>query len=571
MSFGHPTLLCVAVLSSLALLGCESTRTLGDATAAHANAGVATSAINGQSSLATQGGVDVRGGQVDVDRRAAEQLAHVVLRRSSKAWISGTSVPTGSGQQLPSVFSEPVKLNFDDRPTLRTMAERLTALSGVPIRIKADAGGDTSGGARIVPAIAGNAAATPITFRDPMTTVPMKWSGSLEGYLNHVTNLTGLSWEYRDGVVVIERLRTEFFEVAATDGESSFSVGMAGNDTGTGGAGSSGGGSAGSTNASSATSDVADKGKSNPVESILLTLKQLVQDVPGSQVVRADGSGRIAVTTTKETMTKVADFMRTENDALRRQVQVQFDIYSVRHNQNDQRGVDWEALAQSVSHAWGAAISSPVTLTTASVGTVGLSILNSGTAGAGNSTARRFGNSKAILDLLSEYGNSSEHHAFTVTSKNRQWGRQANLSSQAYVSMTTPGLATAVGAGAPGLTTSTVTTGDRFLAKAQLLNNGSVSLQYAISLSSLIGLPTFTSGNGTSQQSVQVPNTTSVVDQESVSLKAGEVLVITGMSRTVASDNRRTLTEQTPIALGGSGVATTQREDILVLVRATSL
>ena len=45
----------------------------------------------------------------------------------------------------------------------------------------------------------------------------MRWSGSLEGYLDLVTDQLSLSWEYRDGVVVIERFRTEFFEIAALE------------------------------------------------------------------------------------------------------------------------------------------------------------------------------------------------------------------------------------------------------------------------------------------------------------------------------------------------------------------
>ena len=207
-----PVLGAVA-LACLFLAGCETTKTLRNATTEHALAGVAVDKVLGDSSLSMQGGVDVRGGQADTNRRAAEQASSVVLRRSAKAWISATSVPTGSGQQLPVVFSEPVRLNFDDRPTLRTMAERLTALAGVPIRIKSDVSGEPAGGvARMVPitipAPAGSPAA-PIALRDSgPTSVPMKWTGSLEGYLNHITDLTGLSWEYRDCVVVIERLRT---------------------------------------------------------------------------------------------------------------------------------------------------------------------------------------------------------------------------------------------------------------------------------------------------------------------------------------------------------------------------
>jgi len=569
-SIRHRSVVAVAMAcATLGFAGCQSAGIIQQTSDSHA---VATAAVGKgfttTSSLPNIAGAEVRGGEADTNRRATEQIASVVLRKSTQAWVSGTSVPMGSGQQLPSVFLDPLRLNFDDKPSLRTVAERLSTLSGVPIRIKSDVTLDPAqNSTRIVPV--DTSVAAPIAIKETgINAVPMKWTGSLESYLNHITDLTGLSWEYRDGAVIIEKFRTEFFEVASFDGESAFSLGISTSDSGNS---SSAGGGTSSNNTSTGSGDISDKGKSNPVDSILRTLKQIVKDVPGSDAIRSDGSGRIAVTTTKEAMTKVREFMRTENEALLRQVQIQFDIYSVRHSANDQRGVDWEAVVKSLGTAWGAAISSPATLTTAAVGTASFSILDSGTAAAGSSTARRFGNSKAILALLNEYGTSSEHRPVSLVSVNRQWGRSANLTSKAYVSATTPGLATSVGAGAPGLTTATVTTGDRYLAQAALLNNGTVLLKFSIGLSSLTGIPTFTSGSGTAQQSVQIPETTSVIDQAIVSLKAGQVLSITGLSRLVASDKRRTLTEGASIGLGGSSVITQEREDFVIFVRPTVL
>jgi type IVB pilus formation R64 PilN family outer membrane protein len=552
------------------LAGCASPSIGERAQADHAIVSAAAGKVSSAPSLADQAGPGVRGGQLETDRRAAEQAGGVVLRRSGRAWIGGTSVPMGAGEQLPSVFFEPLQLNFDDGPSVRTMAERLTALSGVPVRVKADVMNDpAAAGTRVTPQ--GGAAVVSTTAVAPressVAAVPMKWSGSLQGYLNHVTDLTGLSWEYRDGVAVIERYRTEFFELAAFDGDTTYSMGMTGADAGTGGTGASNSG----TSTSTASSDVSDKGKFNPIDSVIKTLKQIVKDVPGSEVVRAEGSGRVAVTTTKETMAKVRDFMRAENDALQRQAQIQFDIYAIRHSEGDQKGVDWEGVFQSLSKAFGVAVSSPATLASASSGQLSFSILNSATAAAGNSTARRFGDSKAILQLLSEFGTSTEHRPVSLLSLNRQWARKASLNSRAYVSETTPGVATTVGAGAPGLKTATVTTGDRYVAQPYIMDNGTVLLKFGIGVSSLVQIANFTSGAGTTQQTVQTPETNSAIDQAVVALKAGQVLAITGLSRVVTSDKRRTLTEEVPIGLGGSKTVDRVREDFVIFVRPTVL
>jgi hypothetical protein len=69
----------------------------------------------------------------------------------------------------------------------------------------------------------------------------------------------------------------------------------------------------------SSSHEVSERGRANVLASILAAINQIMKDVPGSSAVRSDGSGRIAVTTTKETMSKVRDFVRVENESLLRQ------------------------------------------------------------------------------------------------------------------------------------------------------------------------------------------------------------------------------------------------------------
>lgn len=536
-------------------------------------------------SLADQAGSGVPGGVADTQRRVAEQLESTVLRRSNQPWVAGKSVSYAEND-LPSVFADPVKLNWADRPSLRTMAERLMALTGVPIRIQQDALMDASGGgvrtASASPAappglslMPGGGATgaqgqavnpAPVSFalrESGVNAVPMQWSGSLAGYLDHVMDMTGLSWEFRDNSIVIERLRTETFSVDAFEGETTNSMSMNGSDSSTGGSGSSSGSSS-----SGASSEVTDKGTANAVASLIRTIKHLIKDVPGADVVRAEGSGRLIVTASREAMSRVREFMRAENEALRRRVQIQFDIYSVRRNEHDERGVDWDAVLNSVSHAFNLAVTSPATLTSSSAAGVTYSVLDS--AAAPNSgTARRFGGSKAMLALLNEYGTAAEHRPVSMIAMNRQWVRKGNVNSTAYVSETTPGVATSVGAGAPGLKTATLTTGDRYTAMPQVMDSGAVLLKFGLGLSSLVELANFTSGSGSSQQTVQTPETTSYIDQTVVLLNPGQVLAITGLSRLVSTQRRRALSEDAPIGLGGSRSLERVREDFVIFVRTT--
>ena len=586
--------LAMTVLLAAALGGCAEPGVTGHVLADHVAGVVGTAPLHAERPLAQQG-PGAAGSQADADRRATEQAARPVLRRARNAWVGSVSVPMGSGERLPSIFTEPVRLNFDDaasggKVSLRTMADRITAVTGVPVRLKADvfAAADATTHPASLPAhapmplptlqghasasadAAGTAPWAPATPRDTsVNAVAMRWSGSLQGYLDQVTDQLNLSWEYRDGVVVIERLRTEFFEIAALESETDYHLGLSGADQAN--ASSSGSGGGGTNSTASSSNEVSEHGKSNVIGSILAAVGQIIKDVPGSSVVRSDGSGRIAVTSTQETLSKVRGFMRAENESLMRQAQVQFDVYSVTRNESDERGIEWSALLSALGGAYTASFGSPATLASTTAAGVGFSILTPAQSGVTNAVTSRFGGSSALLKLLSEYGVSTQHREVSLLALNRTWDRKSSLGGRAYVSATIPGAASTTGVGAPGLVTSTVTTGDRYLAQPFILDNNTVVLKFGIGLSSLVSLVNFSSGTGTSQQTVQTPETSAINDQSTVALKAGQILVITGLSRTVSSDDRRTLTDEAPIGLGGSKTQSRMREDFVIFVRPTIL
>ena len=584
----------VAAATVALLAACAEPGVTEHVQADHALGATGTSSLHADRTLAEQGR-GAPGSQVDADRRAAEQSARPVLRRARSPWVASVSVPMGSGERLPSIFTEPVKLNFDDaasagKVSLRAMADRITAVTGVPVRLKADVFLAGEASARPVspvpPAVVGlptlppraaggpegvslPASATAAPRDTSVNAVAMRWSGSLEGYLDLITDQLSLSWEYRDGVVVIERLRTEFFEIAALESETDYHLGLSGADQAN--ATSSGNGSGGTNSTASSSNEVNEHGKSNVIGSILAAVGQIIKDVPGSSVVRSDGSGRIAVTTSRETLSKVRDFLRVENESLLRQAQVQFDVYSVTRNESDERGIEWNAVLSALGGAYTGSFGSPTTLASATAANIGFSILTPAQSGVSTSATTHFGGSSAILKLLSEYGLSTQHREVSLLALNRTWDRKSSLGGRAYVSATIPGAASTTGVGAPGLVTSTVTTGDRYLAQPFILDNNTVVLKFGIGLSSLVNLVNFTSGTGSSQQTVQTPETTAINDQSTVALKAGQILVITGLSRLVSSDDRRTLTDDAPIGLGGSKTQSRLREDFVIFVRPTIL
>jgi type IVB pilus formation R64 PilN family outer membrane protein len=515
-----------------------------------------------------------------------------VLRSAAQPWIGGSKVVHVQDDTiLPPIFNNNFKFSFDDsayggRVSLAVLAERLSRVSGVPVRLKNDVqsainplpvsaprtsaalpapfpqagqplGAQNSNAQQAnTPSTSGSA-----TFAESVTSidsVEAKWDGSLRGYLDHVTSRLGLSWAYRDGQVVIERFVTESFEIAALAGTQSYNLSLSGSNSGNSG----GNGNSGS---SSSSLDVSEAGKTAALDSMLKSIQSMVTPAGGS-VILNEGTGRFFVTAPKDVMSRVRELIKGEDQALQRQAQIQFDVYSVVSNENDQRGLDWNLLVSNMAKTMGVAIKTPASLVGADASSVSLSILESSTG-----SSARFAGSSAVLQLLNEVGSSALHRPISIVAMNHQWGRKTNIKTDGYVSETTPSNSSSAGSGSPGLKTSTITTGDKVIVKPAIMNNGDIVLKFGLSFSELLNFFDVTAGSGTSLQRVQTPVTSGTDDHGTVLLKPGQAMVITGLSRRLSSSDTRTLAPGMSPFVGGSLKDRYKVENFVVVVRAIKL
>jgi type IVB pilus formation R64 PilN family outer membrane protein len=517
-----------------------------------------------------------------------------VARYASKAWHGARMSDVQDDTVLPPIFSEPFKLKYDDRAsqgrvTLAVVGERIARLAGVPVRIKSDVyqSNNLLVGAPL-PSVAARPAvpmASPLPiptgapsgtgrddgtaqpsnlglFQQPVTTtssIEMSWDGTLTGFLDDVTSRLGVSWAYRDGAVVIERFVTESFELSAFGGTQDYKMALTGGNSGTSGSG-------GTTGSASSTLDLAESGKMAALDS----LRQAIEGVlgkSGGSVILNEGTGRFFVTATKDVIARVRDIVKAEDAALQRQAHIQFDIYSVISDSSDEKGVDWSVVYQGLTNSLGATLKSPTTLTGSSTAGIGISILAGGT----GTSSGRLGGSSAVLNLLNQVGSSAMYRPVSMIAMNRQWARKTNLKVDGYVSETSPSTASSAGSGAPGLKTSSITTGDKFMVQPAILDNGSIILKFGVSLTELLGLFDVTAGSGNTLQKVQTPVTSGTDDQGTIRLLPGEAMVVTGLSRRLSSQDRRTLSDGMPVALGGSRKDSFKREEFLIVVRASQI
>ena len=391
--------------------------------------------------------------------------------------------------------------------------------------------------------------------------VEMRYRGNLTGYLNQVADSLGLAWEYRDGTVVLMRYVVELHEVFAFPGEVRYSM----SSTGTG-QGQSGG--AGAFNAASASLEVLEKGDSNPFASIESAVKEMLQEAPGSTVTRTDGSGRLLVKAPREFQARVRDYIRAENAAMRRQANIQFDIYSVTTSGEDERGVNWSLILQKAGESLLNGYTAPSSLTSAPAAMATMSVISQVE---GNKLSELLGNSSLLLQALNQQGFAAQHRPVSLLALNRQWGRISRMSTEYYLSETTPGPASSTGVGAPGLKTDKVTTGDQYVAIPQILDDNTVLLKFGLSLSDLLGIFDVSVGSGAQAQKIQAPKVNAVNAQFPVAIRPGEVVAVTGLTREVSSSDNRRLAENASMALGGSSRLAHKREHFIIFIRPTLL
>ena len=554
----------------------------------------------------------------------------VVVRRASQPWVGRRLVAVQSDAALPAIFNERFSIQFDERQdggrvSIAGVAERLSRMTGVPVRVKQDVytssspsqttgayspatplgvavpaapppmsgqpqvgqalqlpqsmalplaapkglGNARSPGVGAVPAtgpVLGTTAATGVTFALQMgpsiAALQMRWDGTLVGFLDHITGLLNLSWAYREGVVVLERLSTESFEITAFGGTQDYKMNLSGGNEGHSGFGSS-----------SAGLDVHEAGKLAALDSLKRSLDVLVTPSGGS-VSLNEGSGRFTVVAPKDVMTRVRELVRAEDASLRRQAHIQFDVYSVTRQDSDEYGVDWSGVIRDLARTWNTTVVAPQSLVSGAASQLSMTLLKEPPPSAGSSaqnTATRYGGSKAVLQALHTIGESVQYRPVGLIAMNRQWARKTSLKVTGYVAETTPAAATGTGSGSPGLKTASVTTGDKFLVQPAIMDDGTIFLKFGVSLTDLLGLFNVSAGSGASLQTVQTPETSGTDDQGTLRLSPGEAMVITGLSRRIADSDRNGLAEEIPLALGGSKRRSYRREDFLIVVRATPL
>ena len=256
------------------------------------------------------------------------------------SWLGQAKKVKRGGDALPAAFYSTVTLKFPDRANFSTLAERLTRVTGIPVKLRPDvfinasAFAPKSGGSS--PAAANSATGAPAAqvaalgestltsasvTADYSSEVPLSYHGRLAGFLDEMSARTGLNWEYKDGAIVLSRLVTKTFTLKSIPGSSELKASV----------GKSGTSEVGTGSKFSADSNI----KMASSFSVWLNLKESINTMLTGvgKVAVTEATGTITVTDTKEVVDQVGAMLNQINKSLSRQVAFRVEVLSVTTNE----------------------------------------------------------------------------------------------------------------------------------------------------------------------------------------------------------------------------------------------
>lgn len=468
------------------------------------------------------------------------------------------------------------------------LAERITALSGIPAIVAPDVTAIQPGQGQVMPGVApgmGNMAGVPTvpggTIMPPLPgagmagginsmaamnmqfgqmlqpggfPVSLSYTGSLAGFLDVASSRIGIAWEMTDGQIRLFRYLSKTMRLAALPGDTSM-------DAKIGTAGSASGSSSGASSGGSQGSSAQNAGVNFSGLSVWKGVEESVKAMltPAGKIVVASSLGTITVTDTPAVVAAVEKFIEHQNQALSRQVVVNVRVLSIDMTDNNNYGINWDVVYKSLSNNFGMSLNSGVAAIQGA-GNLALNILS--TAGQGtNSTIKSWAGSKAIIEALGTQGKVSTVTSASVTTLNNQpapiqVGRQTSYVASAATTIST-GVATT------SMTPGMVNSGFSMSLLPHIIDDNRMLLQYAVDMSSLLSLNTVSSGGSV----LQTPDMDTRNSLQRVMVSSGDTIVVAGFENSEVNAKSQGVAGAENPALGGSVSGKRSKNTIVILLQ----
>ncbi len=471
------------------------------------------------------------------DSAARRQARHV-----ARPWLAGASQPLSRDVTLPLALRANVRTTMmfaDGELSLDEIAERLTEVTGIPVRVRPEA---------MLPAGAFMSRVQGDILQPGAGEADRVWlsgeSAPLARILDRICARLGVWWKYEDQQILFYRTETRVFDLhaltLAASTEASLGLGSTQNQEGFS--------SHSRTQLASGQHDMAAVLKAR-IEPFLSRAGSVVLDT---------GAGMSAVVSdTPAVLRAVADYLARENRRMLRRVRIVFEELTLALNDDAEAGIDWSVVFSS------AALSG--------------SLLYQGTdaIGAGSlaldAAKGPFSGSGAVLRALSSLGHVVRRNSVPLLTLNRRPVTHAVRTTFSYIDrVETTALSDGIGMALPSVSVSqreeTVGTLITLVPDAQ--DDGQILLSIAYDNTVAQPLRSVTFGSQSNPLQLQQITIDGNGTVQQVALRPGQPLLIAGFDRSQEEHASRRLQPDLPLALGGQERVSVQRLKTVMLVTA---
>lgn len=379
-------------------------------------------------------------------------------------------------------------------------------------------------------------------------------NGNLAGLMDDLTAKLGLSWRWNGTGIEIYRYETKLFHLDALAGVAKLSAKI---DTASSTLSSGGGGSKASSNSTATTGQTTSVDNTSDIwNEVTTTIQGMLS--PNGRLSISPSSATITVRDTPNILSQVGAQIAQLNRIYNKQVALNVEVYSVERSDTDNYGADWNVAFGKAAKSVGLNYS-----TLGNNGTIGSPLGNAAVISVAHGP---FSGSSLTLSALSALGKTSLVTSGQAISLNGQ-SVPFNVSrEQAYLQSQTTTLSGGTGSGLAStqLTPGLVTEGFSMNFTPLIMDNGDVLMRYTIDLSTIDGIATYTTPDGSA--SIQLPTRSVRNFMQNVRVHSGETLVLTGFQQNSGSEKEQGVGSAGMWALGGGRQATALNRTLVIVV-----
>lgn len=532
--------------------------------------------------------------------RSKDAQSLEVVREIDGVWLGRRTIKVSRDADLPAIFSQTILFQFPDRPSLTTIADRLSKITGIPVRVAPDAlipieifsqqqmAAYTAGGQQaqagasssVVPGTPGmpvpvgrltnvptlDSVGLPVSHEvaaQPFVLdLSTPYSGTFNDLLDQLSARYAVGWDFKDGVILISRFVTRTYQVASlidtntTNTSVSKSAGSSTSGGGSGSSGGAGGGTQSSTGSSTSTVSSNTESQLDVAEGLKESIKSALTPVVGK--FNISKFGVVTVTDTREVQERVRELIDAENKAIGRQIRVRMVMIEVEASTKNDLGIDWTWAIAQASRKWNVDFAAPAGMLGGSGENAGqLGVIRNGSASA----------TSVFLKALGEVGRVNVRKDETYTLMNNRPLAVSQVDNFVYPARSTAAASNSVGGNAnttsaTGVEPGQLTTGNFLNMRAAVQPNGSVIVLFSLDSSRRGATETFTSNGAV----LQYPQSTGGSYQTYASIPNGQTGIIAAVDSSSNEARDRSLDSKVSPLLGGGLYSNVVVKKTIILV-----